>query len=226
MGHDFRTVPMAVVYADGTMFSPGAIAMIYPGPPVLPVIQGELAENQLVEIIEAAHNAGLVGDKHLDVGNPSIADAATTTITIVVDGDEHVTSVYALGATSHPGDAPGISPDQQATRQAVQGFVDHVSSQVIEAETGHYEPERFRVLPLEPQPTDPAVEAGEVPWPLDDVELEAGSCTAVAGSQAEVLSSALDSASEITRWRTSSGRVFSLVVRVVLPHEPGCPDTQ
>lgn len=226
MGHDFRTVPQAVIYDDGTTFSPGAIAMIHPGPPVLPVIQGELTEDQSAEIVEAAGHAGLLGGEHLDTGDPSIADAATTTITIVIDGEEHVTSVYALGATSHPGDAPGITPEQQATRQAVQGFVDHVSAQVTEAESGRYEADRYRVLPLEPQPVDAAVQVGEVGWPLEDVELEAGSCTAVAGPQAEVLRAALDTASEITRWRTSSDRVFSIVVRVVLPHEPDCPDTQ
>lgn len=225
VGHDFRTLPQAVVYADGTSFSPGAVATIYPGPPVLPVIQGQLSEDQLAEIVEAAGHAGLLGGEHLDAGDPSIADAAITTITIVVGGEEHVTSVYALGGTGHPGDAPGITPEQQATRQAVQGFVDHVSSQVTEAESGRYEPDRYRVLPLEPQPIRAEVEANEVRWPLEDVELEAGSCTAVAGSQAEVLRSALDTASKITRWRTSSGRMFSLVVRVVLPHEPDCPET-
>ena len=225
VGHDFRQVPQAVVYADGTSFSPGVITMVYPGPAVLPVIEGELDEDQLVEIIEAASDAGLLEDESVDAGDPPIADAPTTTITVVVDGEEHVTSVYALGTTSAPdGGSPGLTAEQQATRRELQGFVDRVSAEVTAVQSGQYEPERYRVLPLEPQPLDDAVEPDEVRWPLNHVELAAMSCTAVSGEDADALRDALDDASEITRWRTASGDVFALVVRAVLPHEPDCPD--
>lgn len=228
VGHDFRTVPRAVVYADGTSFSPGAITAIYPGPAVLPISVGRLDDDQLANLAIAAGDAGLLGGDPPDVGDPPIADAATTTITVVVDGAAHLTSIYALGTTSTPGGSaiPGITPEQRAARDKIQEFVERVATVVTAAESGLYEPERYRVLPLEPQPIADDVEANELPWPLEDVELRAMSCTAVAGEQAETLRRALDGASEITRWRTAPDQVFTLVARAVLPHEPDCPEPE
>ena len=223
VGHDVRMPPRAVVYADGTTFTAGATIAIYPGPAVLPVIEGQLDDEQLEAILEAAADAGLLDGDPLDVGEPPIADAPTTTITLVVDGDEHVTSVYALDEVGGGGAPAGIDDEQQANRDRVRAFVQQVSELVTGAEGDTYEPERYLVLPLEARASDDEVEPNEVDWPLDDVALTEMACVTVTGDHVEQLRPALDEATEITRWPSADGE-FNLVVRALLPHEPACPE--
>lgn len=225
VGADFRNLPSAVIYADGSTFSPGATTAIYPGPAVLPVVEGRIDGDALARILEAADEHGLLADEPLDGGDPPIADAPTTTITVVVDGEEHVTSIYALAPVGGIGEEqPGVEPHQQDDRRAAQAFVDLVSELVTNAESDTYDIDRYRVFPLEPGPVEDGIEPDDVEWPLDDVELELRACTPVAGEQAEALESVLEGASQITRWHTGDGGAFELVVRPVLPHEPDCPD--
>ena len=232
MGHDFRSPPRSVVYDDGTTFSVGAINLIYPGPALLPVIEGQLDDGGIDEILAAAAEAGLDGSREQDFGRPPIADAPTTTITVVIDGEAHATSVYALNETGDRGPgrgepeeaSPGLTPEQEAARDQVREFLDLVSRLVSAAEEGQYEPERYRVLPLDPQTQpDAEVEPDEREWPVESVTLTPGECAAVSGADAEVLGAALREATEITRWRTDSGAVYTLAARAVLPHEPDCP---
>lgn len=232
MGYDFKTVPRAVVLEDGRTFTGGTIIEIYPGPAVLPVVGGSLAEDELVELIVAAEEAGLLADEPRDYGEPPIADAATTTITVVVDGETHTTSVYALDGSRGglPGrdDHPGIDEDAVEAREQVAAFVDQVSRTVTESEDGMYEPDRYRVLPL-PVPedgpaTDDGIESETREWPFPDVDLVEMQCTALTGEPAEQFGEVIADATEITQWRTPDGALHQLAVRAVLPHEPDCPE--
>lgn len=234
-GHDFRQPPRAVVYSDGQAFAPGAITQQYPGPAVLPVFRTEVTPAQLEEILEAAEKAGLTGEER-DYGDPAVMDAPNATITVVADGQTHVTSIYALdvgsprgpdgGADSGPA---GLSPEEREARRQAQEFVDLVGSMVTGGEAGDYEPERYRVLPLAIDRNEPApeAEAGIEPqvrdWPFPHIALAANECVAVGGDDAARFREELRQANEITRWRTHSGELFNLAVRPVLPHEPDCP---
>lgn len=221
-GMAFRAVPTAVVYGDGTTLSPGATMAIYPGPAVPPVTRGTLGEDDLQRLLSAADEAGLLDDAEDNFGQPSVADAATTTVRVVVDGEAHVTSAYALHTGPTP--LPGVSPPQQQARERVAGYVDLVTQAIVAAEGEPYVPDRYRVLPLAPDPSvDPAVPPDEQPWPFADVDLREGECTVVSGDRAVELGNALRSATEITRWRTASDETFVLSARPVLPHEPDCP---
>lgn len=224
-GQDFRTVPHAVVYDDGTTLSPGATIAIYPGPALPAVSEGHLDEATVDALLDAAAQAGLTDGEEEDFGEPPIADAATTAITVVVDGETHVTSVYALGVSGGlDEELPGLTPEQRQARDRVGAFVELVSSRVAAVVGEPYVAERLRVLPLVPGEVDPAVEPDTRDWPLPDIALQESECIAVDGEQAEELRVAVDQASEITRWRTDSGESFVLAVRPVLPHEPGCPE--
>lgn len=186
------------------------------------VTEGHLDQDGVDQLVAAAGDAGLLDDVDEDFGEPLVADAATTTITVVSDGGPHVTSVYALGATSE--ELPGITPDQQRARNRVRAFVDLVASRAVGTSGEAYVAERYRLLPLAPdEATDVAVAPDTRDWPFADVALQEGKCVAVAGEQAGELGDVLGSATEITRWRDSTGTTFVLAVRPVLPHEPGCP---
>lgn len=232
VGHDFRSLPTAVVHDDGTTFSPGAVIEIYPGPAVLPVVEGSLASEQLQEVANAAADAGLLTDEAHDFGEPPIADAATTVITVVADGQTYTTSVYALGDTGGPGlpgadEQPGIDEDAAAAREQVAAFVDQVSRMVTEAEEAQWEPDRFRVLPVpaDPGATPPeGVDPDVRDWPFDDVSLVERQCAALEGERAERFAEIVADATEITQWRTGDDHTFQLFIRPVLPHEPGCPE--
>ncbi len=225
-GQSFRTVPQAVVYEDGTTLAPGATITIYPAPALPAVTKGRVDGDMVEQLVAAAADAGLLDENEEDFGEPTIADAATTTITVVADGKTHVTSVYALDGLGGLGPMPaGVTTDQQQARDRVSDFVQFVSRTVVGAGGEPYVAERYRLLPLAPdQEVDLAVEPDTRDWPFPDVALQEGECTAVSGEQADELHDALASASEITRWRTASGQTFVLSVRPVLPHEPACPE--
>lgn len=226
-GVAFRAVPSAVVYGDGTTFSPGATAAIYPGPAVPPISRGQLADDDLERLLAAAKAAGLLDEADEDFGQPPVADAATTTVRVVIGGEERVTSVYALnvipGLPSMPG-VPGVSPAQLEARKRVADYVELVTQAVLGVEGEPYVAERYRILPLAPDSSvEAVVEPNERRWPFPEIVLRDGECTAVSGDRAIELGDALRSSTEITRWRTASDEAFVLSVRPVLPHEPDCP---
>ena len=235
-GHDFRQAPTAVIYSDGQAFTPGAITLQYPGAAVLPVIEAQLTESQVDEVLQAAEKAELTGESR-DYGQPPIADAPTTTITVVIDGQTHVARIEALqeasgdfGESAQP--PPGMSEEAIEARRKAREFVDFVGSLLGPAGGDEYEPERYRVLPLavpsnEPSPAgDPAAEPQPQvrDWPFPEIELVENECLAVKGADAASFREVLRESNEITRWQTSDGRLFTLAIRPVLPHEPDCPE--
>jgi hypothetical protein len=221
-GDNFRTVPQAAVYEDGTALSPGATIAIYPAPALPAVSEGTLNDSEIAELVTAAGRAGLLDDTDVDFGEPPVADAGTTTITVIVDGEAHVTSVYALGGTGD--DLPGLTFEEQQARQRVAEFVDLVSRSLAGAGGDRYLPERYRVLPLAPETEpDPAVAPDEREWPFLDLALREGVCIPVPAERAAELADALAPATQITRWRTDAGDTFVLAVGAVFPHEPDCP---
>lgn len=227
VGFDFRSTPRAVIYDDGLTLSTGAVAAIYPGPVVLPLTQGRIDQERLLQLVTAAGTAGLLDDTAADFGDPPVIDASTTTVTVVVDGEAHVTSVYALDTASEDlfaGGPPGLDGPQLEARQRVSEFVELVSDTVVDSETEQYVPERYRLLPLpSDQGLEPVAEPDVRDWPFPDVALIEGECTSLSGDRAVEFRDVIDDATEVTRWRTDAGQSFALSVRPVLPHEPDCP---
>lgn len=220
-GFDFRSVPSATIYDDGRSLTPGAVAEIYPGPAVLPVVEGEVDEEQRQAILASAAEAGLL-EGGADLGDPPITDVGTTAITVVVDGRRAITNVYAL--LEDLGPMPGLTDEQVEARERISAFVDLVSRTATGAESGEHVPDRYRVLPSAPGEATPdeAVEIDERDWPFPDLALVEGECVAVVGQGVEAFRAALADASELTRWRTAEGETYTLAVRPVLPHEPDC----
>jgi hypothetical protein len=220
----FRSVPQAVVYADGTVFAPGAIPAIHPGPAVSPVFTGTLDDDTLAELLDAAAVAGMIGGSP-DVGDAGalpIADAASTRVTVVVDGDEQVVEAYALAEAGGPGFGQTGLTDAQVEARATLAELVAVVTEAALAAQDPYLPERYRVLASTP-PDDAGldVQPNQLEWPAGLPEPVEGTCVAVTGDAAAALTEELASATEITRW-TVGDRVLTLAVRPVLPHEPDC----
>lgn len=223
----FRNLPVAAVYEDGTVVVPGAVAAIYPGPAVTPLFTGQLDDGALDDLLAAAAEAGMVGATP-DVGDASalpVADAASTRVTVVVDGDERVVEAYALDILGGDLGQTGLSEAQLGARAALADLVATVSEAATRVAQEPLVPERYRVLagpPLDPSTLDPAgPQPTSLAWPVVPEPVD-GQCTAIAGDGVAALAEALGSANELTQW-TVGDRTFSLAVRPVLPHEPDCP---
>lgn len=219
-GYDFTTVP-TVVQPDGTSFAPGAMTMQYPGPAVTPVMTGRLSAATLEGLVQRAKAAHL-DQAGREFGQPGVTDMPSTTITVVIDGKAHTTSVYALGFDDPA--ASGVTPAQRQARTEVQGFVTAVGDAVGAAATTTYQPTAYQVLSL---PTEPASAATEEPkpneldWPIAGRPLGENTCLDLAGADATALAKALPKATSITVWRNGGGH-WHVFVRAALPGDEPC----
>jgi hypothetical protein len=221
VGADFQSVPSVTVYADGTVVVPGATIAIFPGPAVAPLAIGALDDEDLDELLGAVASAGLLAEVPPDPGeNQLVADAATTRITVVVDGRDTVVEAYALDIPV-PDDAPGIDDDQRAVRERLVELVATVSDAATTRATDLYEPTGYRVLALEPFETDPSIEPDELTWPAEGPQPVLDECVAITGDAAAAVAQLVAGATEITRWTVGAEQV-TLRVRPMLPHEDGC----
>jgi hypothetical protein len=220
-GVAFRDLPRAAVYADGTILVPGVITLQFPGPPVLPLAAGTLDDAAMDELLDAARDAGMVGGTP-DVGDAGeivIADAATTRVTVVVDGDAQVVEAYALGEAPVGGADAALTDEQRAARLRLTALLQLVE-EAGAAATSLHEPERYRVLALAPG-DDGELDGGELAWPDGLPEPVLNECVAITGDDVTTLEQALSDANERTRW-TVGDDTFVLAIRPVLPHEPDC----
>lgn len=221
VGFDFASVPAVTVYADGTVVVPGATTAIFPGPAVAPLATGTLDDGALDELLDAVAEAGLLAEVAPDPGeNPLVADAATTRITVVVDGRDTVVEAYALELPVDDG-VEGITDEQREVRDRLNALVTDVTAAATAAAVDLYEPVGYRVLTTAPIEGDPGVEPNELTWPAQLPQPSLDECLAVTGDAAATLTPLLADATQITRWLVGSEAV-SLSVRPMLPHEQDC----
>lgn len=239
MGYDVASVPDLTVYRDGRAINHGPQIAIYP-PPALPnLLAQDLSEQDLETLVAAARDAGLLGD--VDYGQPAIADAPTTYVTLTVDGQTHVHAAEALGVTEGglegvPGeeiDEPdhGLTAEQREARAALSGFITEAHELV--GATGTGEPYAIPAFAVQAQPA-PDVDAGAsadegdierqvLPWPLDISLADAQECLVVHGDAVQTLLETLADASFSTQYE-QDGVTYDVWFRPLLPHEETCAD--
>jgi hypothetical protein len=220
----FRQLPVFALYGDGRIIVPGPQIEIYPGP-ALPNLQVRtVSEAGIQAILSAARKAGLLGpDRHYD--NHRIADAPTTTFTVVADGGRHVVTAYALGMEG-PGDS---YPAERSALAAFEGRLSDLQSWLPARSLGPEGPfrtEELRVYVMPYQPQDLPQPAKD--WPggsfvgfLPVVDLTGIRCGTVSGSALPAVLSAAGASNELTPWRAGEQR-WTLVFRPLLPDESGC----
>jgi len=227
-------LPAVSVYGDGTVVVPGAIIEIYPGPALPSVQTFTISEDALQFLLGEAERAGLLGPQ-LDYGMPPIADAATTTFTVVTGGERHDVAVYALGTEGTISAGPlDLTEEQQARRRAASDFATVLfgletylaGSQVVEG-SSDYAPSAMAVYatgyegsPDLPQPTRA--------WPAGSLQggepAGAGfTCRVVDGDALASALPAIREANQLTPW-TVDGAEYHLVFRPLLPDETSCAD--
>lgn len=224
----FQNLPTAVVYGDGTRLAVGPQTMIYPGAAVPPVLHDELTADDVEDIVAAARDAGLDAED-VDYGQPPVADAGDTLVTVNIDGRTYVHRATALGlAEGGLGASDQLSDEQLAAREALAGFVSHVTGLAGSAEPEAYAADRYRLWVRPADEVDAGMEDDDLgprrtEWTVDAVSLEASDCTPVEGEAATAVHALMAEADQLTRF-DAGGTTWSVVARPVLPHEPTCPE--
>jgi hypothetical protein len=228
--YNLRSVPGISIFGDGRMVIEGPQIEIYPGP-ALPNLQvRQLTEDAIQTILEEARKAGLLGaDANYDF--PCVADASTTTFTVVADGSTHTVSAYALGPED-AGDCPGIDAEARAELFEFQGKLGGLDGWLPAGSIGTEEPftgDEMRVY-VGDYRGEPDLAQPAVAWPLEAPLQEFGArdatfadyrCGVVAGEDFEALLEQARTANELTPW-TSDGERFALILRPLLPDEHTC----
>lgn len=218
------------VIADGQLITSGPIPMIYPGPLLPNLIQRSITPEGVDRVFEAAHAAGLLaGPTDLTGG---IAPGGTTAhLLFLLDGQQRevigdpnkVMMCIAAPCVPPPGspEAFGLFWSQVSDPGGIAG-----------GELGkeqRYQPKRLAVLVTDPPKDDSALKPGRAQWPLATPLREFGTpfggltdrCGVVEGADLALLLPAVQEANAMTQWTDgiTGGRV--LVVRPLVPGEPG-----
>jgi hypothetical protein len=231
---NLTTLPMLSLFGDGLLITPGVQTEIYPGPALPALAQERLSPDAIQLLVRAALDAGLDADRtYTDLGSVGIADAPTTTFTLMVEGQTHTTTVYALGELGPKPDA--MSSDEYQARKELLAFETKATGlswlpDGSVTDQGMYRPSAVRVFSSDYR-TDGSMTEPAIGWPLNPGLATFGDpvdngpagmrCGAVAADAAATLLPLVEQANQLTPW-TSDGRRYALLFRPLLPDESGC----
>lgn len=213
--------PRYVLQADGRLYAPGAIPLIYPGPMLMPVFVGQIDDatmQELFVLIDAAGLPEIEGRVDDNAATDMVADATTTVITHFDGSAQHTLAVYALGIAMDSSDQARAAAELiDALDRANAGLTDLVEYRPtkVEIRTGEGlglpDPEfrNIRPWPLEVAPGD--MPSGQHGW----------RCVVVEGPPATDLLTTFADANQATVWEYD-GVEYPLIARGLLPSEPGC----
>ena len=171
----FTQLPMTTLTGDGRFITVGPHIEIYPGPAMPNLRQQVLTANGIQTVLNAAREAGLmVPDRKY--GRPPVADAPTTTFTVVVGAGRFVSRVYALGMESG-GATTDLSNDDLRHRQQLLDFEAKLSDLTtwLGSDVGpdeQYTVTKLAVLARDVPAdwTDPSgIQPNTLDWPLGDL---------------------------------------------------------
>jgi hypothetical protein len=221
-------LPVVSVYADGRVITQGPIPAMYPGP-ALPNLLVQQADPALVrQLVDKATAAGV--GSGADLGQPGVADAPATRITVATGSGTR--SVSAVALTEASPDDPRLTAPQRAARAKLAAFVQEVTDLSVAAgmpAAQPYVPTAIAALarpytrPQDGLPSPPA----EMAWPGPGLPGQPVSgnlgCVVATGDQAKAVWTAAQKANAITPW-TSGGKQWTVEFRPLLPDESGCAD--
>lgn len=213
--------PRYVLQADGRLYSPGAIPMIYPGPMLTPIFVGQVDDAAMQEILRLVEAAGLPdidGRLDDDAATQMVADATTTVITYFDGSVEHTLAVYALG----------IALESSEQAQAAADLVDAVDrTNAGLTELVEYRPTKVEIRTGEGMALPDPEFRNTRPWPLDVAPADMADgeygwrCVVVEGPPATDLLELFGDANQATVW-VHDGVEYPLIARGLTPGETGC----
>lgn len=229
----FAMVPSVSIYADGRVLTPGATIEIYPGPALVPVYDSTLDAGAIADLVALADELGLA-DEPLDFGQPPVADAGDTVVTIVTDDGavEQVANALHEGTDA---DESALTGEQRENRERLLELVRAIEEAAVAPDSGGVEPfvpdaylARASTVPPELLEGDPASEEPQprfVEWPAELLPpADIGACTVFEADAAEHLGRLLAEADQLTYFTDAAGEPWRVTVRPVLPDESGCGD--
>lgn len=234
---NLATVPMVSVYADGRILTPGAVDAIYPGPLLPPVAIKDVGPAGAAAIVAAIRAAGLDREgAGGGIGNP---DAATTVITVSIDGAP-VTSRFHFGGgpggPGLPGAGGSLDPAVAVAEALYARLTDPAETWgVANPAISTLVPTAYRIFVAPGAPAgDGSSPAPAVAWPLSTSLASFGAAAvpdrgiaglrqgAVFGQDATTLGALLAAANQLTAF-SSGGTLYTLYVRPLLPDEAPAP---
>jgi hypothetical protein len=214
--------PQISVYGDGRVISEGPIPAIYPGP-ALPNIQVSMITPELIQhLVQEGLTAGVRNGA--DLGQPGVADAPTTRVTVVTAAGKQVVTINALSEA--PSNDRRLTTGQRDARTRIAAYVKKLGALPKPNSTAY---EATSVLAYAAPWSAPANGPGPVTkqWPGPslpgadvDPATKAG-CVVVSGAQAPKVLAAAKSANADTPWATDAGK-WRIVFRPLLPDENSC----
>ena len=220
-------LPELSVYGDGRMIFDGPVVMIYPGP-ALPNVQVRmLSPQQVTDLVEQAVAAGVRAGA--DFGQPGVADATTTEVTVVTAAGEQRIAANALREARD--DDPMLTAAQKRARAKLRDFLDRADKLAAAPGAQAYRPEILAAVAtpyVEPGDDLPARPEGKQ-WPgpaLPGEPLTEAlklSCVTATGEQRDAVLAAAKDAHATTPW-ISGGNGWTVRLRPLLPDETGCAD--
>lgn len=224
----FGWMPSVVITLDGRFLMGAAVAAIFPGPLVGPVVERQLTPNGWNRIVAAAREAGLLGGVRDFTGGAMPPGSMASRLEIVADG-----RVYDL-----LGDASRIMVCVQApcnpqpgSPEAFGGFVSRLSDigSFLGGDIGPesmHAPAGYAIL-VGPAPNDQGLAQPPMAWPFEGgfaafgkalAHGSGGRCGTVTGEEAAALRPAITAATSITKWRDpATGSFHGLTARPLLP---------
>lgn len=216
------TVPTVTVLGDGTVITPAPVPAIYPGPAMAPHQAVKVDAAAVDGLIGKAADLGLLADD-LDYGQPPIADAPSTVVTISAAGRTYRHTAYGLGLADGLGTerTEGFSPGQATNRRNLLQLLE--ATQELPPGESEWKPTAIAVYAVGEYQPDPQLTQPETRWPLPGPPTQQGRfrCTLVEGDDLATLQQSLVRANARTPW-VVDGKVVSLTFRPVLPGQPGC----
>ena len=228
-------LPQFSLMGDGRAITPGAVPEIYPGPAIYPLFAQQVTLDAVQAILSLAETNGLLTPSRdfTDLGSVGIADAATTTITIIADAQTHTFNFYALSELGQK------KPDQmnQAEFDARTKALDFVTKVGdlswlpggSAANPALFVPAAVRVFVSDYQ-ADPNLSEPAIAWPLATGLGSFGDpmqeslpfrCGTVTGADLSTLTPLIEHANQLSPWK-SDGKEYGLLFRPLLPDESGC----
>ncbi len=215
---NLRRIPRYVLMSDGTLYGPGPVPAIFPGP-ALPAVQTvEVDDATMAEIATLIEVSGLdaVDEERNDAAAARVADLPDTVFVYVDDaGVEHRFTVYALGIDDVDFGDPRIAHLEQLALVLDEAMASGAGEQ--------YQPDSIDVyVAAEPIGFDEEY-ANTQDWPLDVAfdELAGDTvgyrCIHLDGTEATNVLDALATANEATTFVDESGTEHTVLVRLVLP---------
>lgn len=214
--HAVAAVPIVTVLGDGTVITTAPVLAIYPGPAITPLQSVRVPAKTVDDLVGRAGDLGLL-EGELEFGQPPVADAPDTTVTITARGRTYRHSANALGISDET-----VGDEAAANRRALQAFV--AAAQALPPGQEAWVPRAIAVYVLGRYTPNPDLPQPSREWPLATAPATTGGnfpCTLVTGDDVGTLLGALERANALTPW-IIDGVDRSMAFRPVVPGQPGC----